>query len=294
MILSTRSIASPVPVPDEIHIYEGPGLLADFRNGPTLSAHRKQYGDLPTLTLQQLIALTESVRVRGRGGAGFPFATKLKATANGRGRPVVVVNLSEGEPASSKDTALAMTRPHLILDGAIVAARALGAREVHVVLPGERPQAATHMQQAIDERQDRTRWRIHTGEQRFVAGQSRAVIELMSERPNKPVTSWAPEAIDGHKGRPTLLSNAETWAQLGRLALIGDAKFSALGTVEEPGTTLITHNQPGWIAQVTEVEFGTSWRDVLPERAHGRAHLVGGFHGTWATWETLSTAERQR
>jgi NADH:ubiquinone oxidoreductase subunit F (NADH-binding) len=290
MILSTRTIASPVAVPDEIHIYEGPALLAGFRNGPSLGAHRKQYGEVPGVTLRQLIELTENVGVRGRGGAAFPFATKLKAMANGRGRPVVVINLSEGEPASSKDTALAMTRPHLILDGAMIAAAALGTREVHVVLPGERPHAADRMQSAIDERDDRVRWRVHIGEQRFVAGQARAVIELLSQRPNRPVTSWAPEAIDGHRGRPTLLSNAETWAQLGRLALIGPTRFSEVGTNDEPGTTLITLSQPGQITQVTEVAYGTSWREVLPETAHGRSHLVGGFHGTWATWDMLSTA----
>lgn len=290
MILSTRSVAAPIPVPDEIQIHEGPGLLADFRNGPSLSAHRKQYGDLPRLSADQLIAVTDSVRVRGRGGAAFPFATKVRAAAQRRGRPVVVVNLSEGEPASSKDTALALTRPHLILDGAVVAARALGTREVHVVLPGERPQAAAQMNLAIAERTDAIGWRVHTGEQRFVAGQSRAVIELLSGRPNKPVTSWTPEAVAGHRGRPTLLSNAETWAQLGRLALIGGAKFCTHGTREEPGTTLLTLSQPGWTTRVTEVAFGTRWHDALPEQAHGRPHLVGGFHGTWATWATLSTA----
>ncbi len=289
MIVSTSSISSPVPIPDELEIHEGPALLADVRNGPTLGAHRKQYGDPPRLTARQLIDLVDSVGVRGRGGAGFPFATKLKATVGRKGRKVVVVNLAEGEPASSKDTALAMTRPHLVLDGAMIAAGALGTREVHVVLPGERPRAARQMREAIDERDDRIRWQIHTGEQRFVAGQSRAVIELLSGRPNRPVTSWAPEAVDGLRGRPTLLSNAETWAQVGRMAMIGEQRFRALGTSREPGTTLITINQPGFLAQVKEVEFGTRWFDVLPERTHGRSHLIGGFHGTWAAWPALAS-----
>lgn len=280
--------ASPVMVPHEIQIHEGPGLLADFRNGPNLGAHRKQYGIPAALTIHQLTALVESVNLRGRGGAAFPFATKLTTTANTRGRASVVVNLSEGEPASSKDTALALTRPHLILDGAMVAANALGAREVHVVVPRERPLAAERMQRAVKERDDRLRWHLHTGEDRFVAGQSRAVIELLAGRPNRPVTSWAPEAIDGHRGRPTLLSNAETWAQLGRLALVGLPRYAALGTAEEPGTTLVTLNHPGQSPEVLEVEFGSRWSEVLPERSQGRAHLVGGFHGTWATWEALA------
>lgn len=279
---------SPVLVPHEIEIHEGPGLLADFRNGPGLGAHRKQYGTPPRLTIHQLTSLVESVNLRGRGGAAFPFAIKLTTTAASRGRTYVVVNLSEGEPASSKDTALALTRPHLVLDGAMVAAQALGAREVHVVVPGERPLAGDRMQRAVQERDDRLRWRLHHGDEGFVAGQSRAVVELLAGRPNRPVTSWAPEAVDGHRGRPTLLSNAETWAQVGRLALVGLPRYAALGSPEEPGTTLLTLNHPGQLPEVLEVEFGSRWSAVLPERSHGRAHLVGGFHGTWATWDALA------
>ena len=68
-----------------------------------------------------------------------------------------MVNLSEGEPASSKDSALALTRPHLVLDGVVATARALAAREVHVVLPGERPMAAAAMRTALAERDDPVR-----------------------------------------------------------------------------------------------------------------------------------------
>ena len=74
---------------------------------------------------------------------GFPFATKLRTAA--RRGAVVVVNLSEGEPASHKDEVLAMRRPHLILDGAVLAARALGARRVHLVLPGDKPMVSTRI-----------------------------------------------------------------------------------------------------------------------------------------------------
>ena len=284
----TGSAVSPVPIPDEILIRPGPALLSDLGDGPSLEAHRRRYGTPDQPHIAELIALTESVRLRGRGGAAFPFSTKLKTAAAGRGRPYVVVNLSEGEPASAKDTALAMARPHLILDGAAAAARAMRAREVHVVLPGDRPLASMQMQVAIGERSDRIRWQTHFGEQRFVAGQSRAVIELMSGRSNRPVTSWAPEAIDGYRGRATLLSNAETWAQLGWLVLTGEPR--SFGTEAEPGTTLLTLNEHGRVPQVIEVEYGTPWRDVIAARNHGRPSLVGGFHGTWATWRDLSSA----
>ena len=94
----------------------------------------------------------------------FPFATKLRTAA--RRGAVVVVNLSEGEPASRKDEVLATRRPHLILDGAVLAARALGARRVHLVLPGDKPMVRIRMTEALAEREgaDKVEWRIDTAD----------------------------------------------------------------------------------------------------------------------------------
>ncbi|MDP2775022.1 MAG: NADH-ubiquinone oxidoreductase-F iron-sulfur binding region domain-containing protein, partial [Nocardioides sp.] len=203
--------------------------------------------------------------------------------------PVVVVNLAEGEPASSKDMALALTRPHLVLDGAYAAAAALGARELHVVLPGDRPLAAQKMRDALRERPERLRVHEHTASPRFVAGQARAVVELLEGRANLPVTAWRPEAVSGVRGRSTLLSNAETWAHVGLLVLRGPAAYRLLGTAGEPGTTLLTVTALGSVPQVHEVELGSRLRDVLPAD-DGSPGIVGGFHGSWATSETLSAA----
>ena len=105
----------------------------------------------------------------------------------------MVVNLSEGEPASAKDTALALTRPHLVLDGVVATARALGAREVHVVLPGERPVAAAAMKRRSPSARDGVDIvRARPPAPRFVAGQAKAVVELLSGRPNLPVTVVGP------------------------------------------------------------------------------------------------------
>jgi NADH:ubiquinone oxidoreductase subunit F (NADH-binding) len=283
----TAAPASPVPISDQIRIHTGPALLAGVAEGPTLDAHRTRYGPLPKVSLDTLIDQVTRVGLRGRGGAAFPFATKLTAAAKGR-RPVVVVNLSEGEPASAKDSALAMRRPHLILDGAVATAHALGAREVHVVLPGDRAMPRQRIRQAIEERDDGVQVLEHTADARFVAGQSRAVIELMSGRTNLPVTAWAPEAIEGHRGRPTLLSNAETWAQIAQLLHTGEEAYQRLGTPSEPGTTLLTFSRNGFVPEVREVPFGTPMREVLPSFARGATALVGGFHGAWAPWETLA------
>ena len=112
---------SPIAICDDPEVHEGPALLAGVSDGPSLAAHRAAYGDPPGSSLDDLVARRRRRRLRGRGGAAFPFAIKLGPAAEPR-RPVVVVNLSEGEPASSKDSALARTRPHLVLDGAVATA----------------------------------------------------------------------------------------------------------------------------------------------------------------------------
>jgi NADH:ubiquinone oxidoreductase subunit F (NADH-binding) len=278
----SRSVSAGTLRPDEIDVKRGPVVLAGVDAGSGLDAHRARNGEPARPDLKALLADLELIELRGRGGAGFPFARKLAAAAGSGGRPTVVVNLSEGEPASAKDAALALTVPHLVLDGAATAARALGTRRVHLVVPGSDRQVRDAVDAAVSERAGgRIRYAVHRADDAFVAGQARAVIELMAGRPNRPVTSWQPEAVRGHRGRPTLLSNGETFAHVGLLALHGLDCYLAHGTADEPGTTLLTVND-GHGRRVVEVPFGTSWEAVLaPDDIDGPV-LLGGYHGTWA------------
>src|SRR5690606_37222966 len=124
-----------------------------------------------------LIARTGRVDVRGRGGAGFPFSRKLStAVASGRKR-VVVVNAAEGEPGSAKDSALLLTAPHLVLDGAELVATALEASSVTVVVPSERPAVEAALRAAIDERAGDISYELLRTGGTFVGGQARAVVE---------------------------------------------------------------------------------------------------------------------
>jgi len=267
---------------DGVQVRRGGVLLADAGADPSLHAHRRRLGALQHPDLATLATWCGSVDLRGRGGAAFPFATKLTTAA--RRRALVVVNASEGEPASHKDAALLALAPHLVLDGAAVTAGALGTTEVHVVVPGKRPDLQAVLRSAIQERQrsgEAVRWRVHRADEAFVAGQARAVIELIGGRDNRPVTAWQPEAVAGHRGRPTLLSNAETFAQVASLARVGPAAYGRVGQGGERGTTLLTLNGDGAHPTVLEVPFGTPLVDVLPDEAMGRPVLVGGYHGTW-------------
>ncbi|HEX7460637.1 MAG TPA: hypothetical protein VF317_00515, partial [Dermatophilaceae bacterium] len=132
------------------YVSEGPALLAGIADGPGLAAHRRRRGPSPTPSAEALVDMARAVDLRGRGGAGFPFAIKLAAAA--RRKAVVVVNASEGEPASHKDAALITCSPHLVLDGAAAVAHALGTREVHIALPSEFPAIRLLVEKALRER----------------------------------------------------------------------------------------------------------------------------------------------
>ena len=271
------------------YVSQGPALLAGIAEGPSLAAHRGRLGPAPTPSAEELVEMARAVDLRGRGGAGFPFATKLSAAA--RRKAVVVVNASEGEPASHKDAALITCSPHLVLDGAATVAHALRTREVHIAVPSEFPAIRLVLETALRERSaagERLKVRLHDAAPRFVAGQAQAVLQLLAGRENLPVTAWQPEAISGHRGRPTLLSNAETFAHVGHLAAVGPRGYAAHGTASEPGTTLVTLRGDGMDPEVREVAYGTPLRDVLNQSEMSRPLLLGGYHGTWLTPAQLS------
>ena len=270
------------------YVSEGPVLLAGIADGPSLAAHRDRLGPAPVPSAEALGEMARAVDLRGRGGAGFPFAIKLSTAA--RRKAVVVVNASEGEPASHKDAALITCSPHLVLDGAAAVAHALRTREVHIAVPSEFPAIRLVVEKALRERAaagEHLNVRLHDAAPRFVAGQAQAVLQLLAGRDNLPVTAWQPEAVRGHRGRPTLLSNAETFAHIGHLARVGPQGYAAHGTALEPGTTLLTLRGDGMDPEVREVAYGTALALILDEAEMTRPLLLGGYHGTWLRPEQL-------
>ena len=159
-----------------------------------LAMHLKVHGPLEPIAGEQLATLAEQISLRGRGGAGFPFAKKLRAVAEAairRGvRPVVVINGSEDEPACRKDTVLINRAPHLILDGALLAAEALGARTLVVGVTRDSTEAS--MQSALAERglSNRRgsilRARVQRNPVRMVTGESSALVRSADGGPPLP------------------------------------------------------------------------------------------------------------
>lgn len=278
----------------DVWVFEGPRLLADLDDGPGLASHRRRTrkGKPWPDNARDLCELVEAVDIRGRGGAAFPLVRKLRTALKSRRRPVIVVNAAEGEPASSKDSSLMLLKPHLVLDGATLVARALGAVAIHVVVPGERAAVQAAARTALAERADADYipMRLHVAECRFVAGESSAVLELIAGRPNLPVTTTSPAAVSGLDGRPTVLSNAETWAQTAVLVRDGVEAYCGVGTRAEPGTRLLTIDGDGARPTVLEVAHGTKLAPILAavDSVAETGLLLGGYHGTWLPTDAVA------
>jgi len=254
-----------------------------------------------------LIDVIDRSGLRGRGGAWFPTARKWSATgAASHGDAVVVINGSEGEPLSSKDRTLLSLRPHLVLDGAALAAESIGATDIVLYLSRESRGTNRAVDRALAERE---RAGLHEPPikvvgtaHRYIAGESSAAINRVSGGPSKPKFSLQRAAEKGVDDRPTLVQNAETMAHVATIARYGSDWFRKLGTERSPGSTLLTLcgnvRRPG----VYEVDLGARLGSIL-DAVGGTltppaGALVGGYFGTWVASQALAglplDAERLR
>ncbi|TYC66512.1 oxidoreductase [Streptomyces sp. CB01881] len=254
-------------------------------------SHLVVHGQLPALRAEELAELAENVDLRGRGGAGFPFARKLRAViksvARRRTRPVVVVNGTEGEPSCLKDTTLLLRTPHLVLDGALIAAVALDAEQVAIGVT--RADTEESLRRALEERRSvKPQVTVVRLPERFVTGEGSALARGITNGIALPRGGGVRTSDSGVGGAPTLLSNAETYAQLAVAARWGALPYREIGTPEEPGTVLLT------IAGSTVVETptGVPLEPVLAACGLdvGQGVLVGGYHGKWLTPQAARSA----
>jgi NADH:ubiquinone oxidoreductase subunit F (NADH-binding) len=263
--------------------------------------HLARYGPLPELRRRaeraEFVAMVERSGLRGRGGGGFPTGRKLRAVSEGGRHPVVVANGAEGEPASYKDRTLLQRAPHLVIDGAAVAARAVNAEEIHFVVDRHDGAGRDALEVAL-----RTRaaemprpgaWRVAVVPGRYVAGEESAVVNFLNGGDAKPVSVPPRPYERGVRGRPTLVQNVETLANLALVARFGAEWYGSVGTTDEPGSILTT--VVGAIARpgVYEFALGTPLTGVIessggPTEPIG-ALLIGGYFGSWLG---LETAER--
>jgi NADH:ubiquinone oxidoreductase subunit F (NADH-binding) len=284
-----RHVAAPAP--DAL-----PRLLAGVRSDRrpvSLAEHLEREGTLPLGRREgadaELIELVEVSGLLGRGGGAFPTGLKLRAVAERGRRPVVLVNGVEGELLSSKDKALLAQVPHLILDGAAVAAAAVGSREAIVAVGEGLGDAFAVVRTAIADRErrrvDRVSFRPVRVPDRFVAGEETALVNFVDGGPAKPTMTPPRPYERGVRGIPTLVQNVETLANLALLARYGPYWFRALGTSTEPGSALVTLGGAVRRPGVYEIPLGLPLRELVAWAGGATtpigAYLIGGYFGAW-------------
>jgi NADH:ubiquinone oxidoreductase, NADH-binding (51 kD) subunit len=281
----------------------GPDERAGYEH---IGDHHRRLGPRPEGGEWLVDTLAQS-GLRGRGGAWFPTWRKWAAVAErADGSSVVVINGSEGEPLSAKDRTLLRLRPHLVLDGAALAADSVGAGEIVLYLSRGSISTDRAVRQAVEERNRaglseppiRIVWTAH----RYIAGESSAVVRRSSGGQAKPQFRLRRSSERGVNGHPTLVQNAETLAHVGLIARYGSDWFRQLGTEFSPGTALMTVSGNVRNPGVYEIDLGARLGGVL-EAAGGTVSppggaLLGGYFGTWLPAESLTDlpldAERLR
>ncbi|MFG2043416.1 NADH-ubiquinone oxidoreductase-F iron-sulfur binding region domain-containing protein [Dactylosporangium sp. NPDC048998] len=294
-----RGSVAAVPVPTVLAL--GPARLTaglDRAERLDLRDHLRVHGPVGPLSQRTLIELAEDIKLTGRGGAGFPFAKKVRAVAEAVERrmlaPFVVVNATEGEPAAWKDKVLLTRAPHLILDGAALVAWALRAVEIVLCVADDGIGEASLLS-ALAERDVPVPARVVRVPHRFISGEGGALVQGINGLPHIPPGIKRRASEGGVAGQPTLLSNAETFAQLAIAARIGPRRYREVGG-DEPGTVLLSVTGSARQPAVVECPTGTPLADVLDLCAvpAGPAVLSGGFHGRWLDMATACRAEVSR
>lgn len=233
---------------------------------------------------EAVVAEVTASGLRGRGGAWFPTGEKLARTRRAGGSPVVVCNADEGEPGTFKDRVLLEEDPHSVLEGLILAGFAIGATEGHIYLRGEYADLLPRLEQAIaqasgagflGERIAGTAFTfsvsVHLGAGAYVCGEETALLNSLEGRRGEPRLRPPYPSDCGLHGRPTLVCNVETLANLPVIVSRGAGWFRSLGTPETPGTKLFSI--AGDVARpgVVEAPIGVPLDRLVAEAAGGPA-----------------------
>lgn len=265
-------------------LFSGP---AAGRGPEWLAGHTARLGPCPAGG-PQVISELEAGGLRGRGGARFPAARKWRAVSErSRGDAVVVVNAAEGEPGSFKDRSLLTSRPHLVLDGALLAVETVRAAGLVLYVNQSFADAISVLRTALSERRlpPGLAVDIVPGPPRYVAGEETAAVRFINGGDAKP-TFVPPRPYErGVDGRPTLVGNVETFACAALVARQGAGWYRSVGTNDSPGTMLLTITgaveRPGVYETAHGVRLAEAIEPAGASIAASPGLLVGGYFGSW-------------
>ncbi len=282
------------------------GEVADIEAaemGGAWEAWRKATGELSP---DSVISIISESGLRGRGGAGYPAGVKWRDCATQPDlRRYVVANGFEADPGAQVDRALMERDPHAVVEGAALAAWAVGAESVIIAVSSNAPVAAERLRTAVDEAEERgyvgrgadgqvldIEVREVTGS--FVVGEETALLRAIEGRRAQPDQRPPYPSRAGLWGVPTIVNNVKTLAAVPWIISHGAGAYASLGSADAPGTTLVqlggAVRKPG----IVEVPLGATIREILDGpggfvQGTLKAVLVGGPTGGFLPPESLDT-----
>jgi NADH-quinone oxidoreductase subunit F len=255
---------------------------------------------LSQMTAVEVLEEVKKSNIRGRGGAGFPAGRKWEGSRNAP-EPIkyVIVNADEGDPGAFMDRALLEGNPHAILEGLILGGYAVGAREGYVYVRQEYPLAVENIHLAIEQAQAYGllgedilgsgfdfKVIVHRGAGAFVCGESTALMTALEGRVGEPRPKYTRSNIKGLWGRPSVLNNVETWANIPLIINNGADWFTQVGTHGSKGTKIFSLVGKITNTGLVEVPMGITLREIIdnigggiPEGKTFKAVQTGGPSG---------------
>jgi len=247
-------------------------------------------------------SLEQSGNLRGRGGAGFNTGMKWTGAFNVEtDEKYVICNADEGEPGTYKDRTIIENDPYTVIEGMLICAYAIGAKECYIYCRGEYKESIDILRKAIKQIKEKglcagVDIRVHSGAGSYVCGEETALIESLEGKRGEPRLKPPFPVVVGFRGKPTVVNNVETFATVPVVVEKGYEWFSKIGSPKYPGTKLFCLSGDVVNKECFEVPTNTSLRDIVFELGGGiengrklKAVQVGGSSCPFLTLDQLDT-----
>jgi NADH:ubiquinone oxidoreductase subunit F (NADH-binding)/(2Fe-2S) ferredoxin/Pyruvate/2-oxoacid:ferredoxin oxidoreductase delta subunit len=232
---------------------------------------------LTGMSPEQVVEEVKESNLRGRGGGGFPAGAKWEGSRKAPGeKKYVIVNADEGDPGAYMDRALLEGNPHAVLEGLIIGAYAVGSDEGYVYVRHEYPLAVENITLAIEQAEaygllgenilgSGMNFRVYVaqGAGAFVCGESTALMTSLEGRAGEPRPKYVRSNVVGLWGRPSVLNNVETWANVPLIINKGADWFTQLGTDSSKGTKIFSLVGKITNTGLVEVPMGTPLKEII-------------------------------
>ena len=232
---------------------------------------------LKTMTPEDVIEVIKTSGLAGRGGAGFPTWFKWNAARQSQGEEkYLICNADEGDPGAFMDRAVIESDPHNLIEGMLIGAYAIGAKEAVVYVRAEYPLAIERLQNAIKQAEEAgflgdnimgtdfsCKMRIKAGAGAFVCGEETALIESLQGERGMPRLKPPFPAQSGYWYKPSNINNVETFANVSWIMLNGGEAFAAMGTEGSKGTKVFALTGKIRKGGLVEIPMGKTLRDVI-------------------------------